>query len=151
MTASPGFPLPDLEFTPLAPLWDGAQIGEFRLPRCTACGRFDWYPTGQCRGCSGDAIVWTALSGRGFLHSWAVVHRALHPPLNPLGTYISAIVRIAEDPQTRFVTRLIDTPPERIFADMPVQVRFVDLGYPAVETGTIAPLFAAEHNDQEQS
>jgi uncharacterized OB-fold protein len=144
------FPLPDPDFAPLAPLWEGARISEFRLPRCTTCGRFDWYPTGQCRGCNGDEINWTVLSGRGFLHSWAVVHRALHPSLKPLNTYISAIIRVAEDPKTRFVTRLVDTPLDRIHADMPVQVRFVDAGYPEVETGTIAPLFAAANIDQEQ-
>ena len=134
------FPLPDTE-GPLAPLWSAAAQGAFRLPRCESCGAFDWYPKGQCSQCQGRDIVWSALSGRGTLFSWAVVNRALHKPLAPIAPYISAIIVIDEDRQTRFVTRLIDCDPAKLHAGMPVEVRFADLGYPALETGVIAPLF----------
>lgn len=134
------FPLPDPAFEPIAPLWRAAAEGRFSLPRC-ACGTFDWYPAGRCRACGGGDIGWVTLSGRATLFSWAVVHRALHPPLAPLGSYVSAIVTIAEDPAVRFVTRLVEARPGRLRADMPLAVRFADLGHPAVVTGVIAPLF----------
>ncbi|MCB2048253.1 MAG: OB-fold domain-containing protein [Novosphingobium sp.] len=140
MAEAKPFPLPDVD-GPLAPLWQAASQGEFRLPRCQPCGTFDWYPTGECRACHGSDIEWVALSGRGTLFSWAVVKRALHKPLAPIAPYVSAIVVIDEDRKTRFVTRLVDCDPESLHAGMPVEVFFADLGYPAVETGVAAPLF----------
>jgi uncharacterized OB-fold protein len=135
-------PLPDLAHAATAPLWEAAGRGQFALPRCTDCRAFDWYPKGECRQCRGSNIVWTELSGRGTLFSWAVVKRALHKPLAPIAPYVSAIVVIDEDRLTRFVTRLIDCDPNELRAGMPVEVRFADLGYPALKTGVTAPLFA---------
>ena len=144
MTSEHDFPLPDPAFEPLQPFWHGAAHGELRLPRCRACGAFDWYPSGSCEACGGTDIGWQALSGDGHLFSWAVVRRPLHPPLAGLGTYISAIVALAEDPQTRLVTRLVDCEPDGLNIDMPVHAVFRDLGYPDLETGVTAPLFATE-------
>ncbi len=141
------FPLPDHGFGPIAPLWQAAARREFRLPRCCSCGTFDWYPKGGCALCQSSTIEWSLLSGRGTLFSWAVVERALHKPLAPLAPYVSAIIVINEDRLTRFVTRLIDCEPAELTAGMPVEVRFCDLGYPAVETGIIAPLFAIPDGD----
>jgi uncharacterized protein len=135
------FPLPDTETGPLVPLWQAAARGEFALPRCQDCGAFAWYPHPACSHCGGSDIAWTPLSGRATLFSWAVVNRALHKPLAPLVPYISAMVVIDEDRQTRFVTRLVDCDASDLRAGMPVAVRFADLGYPAVTTGVIAPLF----------
>jgi uncharacterized protein len=135
------FPLPDLVDGPIAPLWQAASRREFRLPRCSACGAFDWYPKGRCGVCGGSSIEWTRLSGRATLFSWAVVNRALHKPLAPIAPYVSAIVVIDEDRLTRFVTRLIDCDPADLHAGMEVVVRFADLGYPALETGITAPHF----------
>ena len=140
------FPLPDLDSGPIAPMWQAAQRREFSLPRCTVCGAFDWYPSGQCGQCNGSDIAWSPLSGRATLFSWAVVNRALHKPLAPIAPYISAIVVIDEDHETRFVTRLIDCDAQDLFPGMPVAVRFVDLGYPALETGVMAPLFTKSDN-----
>jgi uncharacterized OB-fold protein len=147
MAEAKPFPLPDLEHGPIAPLWQAAARREFRLPRCRSCGTFDWYPKGSCKQCRGSDIEWTALSGRGTLFSWAIVERALHKPLAPIAPYISAIVEIDEDRSTRFVTRLIDCENQQLRAGMPVEVCFVDLGYPAVETGVTAPLFAPTDTD----
>jgi uncharacterized OB-fold protein len=142
MTEIKSFPLPDRNWAPLAPLWEAAAAGEFRLPRCTDCDRFNWYPTGICQQCGSDAIAWVPLSGRARLFSWAVVHRALYAPLAPLGSYISAIVTIEEDPNTRFVTRLVHVEPDALRLDLELEVRFLDAGYPTLTTGFTVPLFA---------
>lgn len=134
--------VPDLSFEPLAPLWRAAAEGELKLPRCQQCGKFDWYPKGVCAGCGGGDIVWTKLSGRAKLFSWAVVKRALHLPIAPLGPYVSAIVAIEEDPNVRIVTRVVDCDPEGLQDGMELEVKFADLGYPGVQTNVTAPLFA---------
>ncbi len=141
------FPTPNVDDGPITPLWRAAAQREFRLPRCTSCGTFNWYPKGDCKHCGGRDLEWALLSGRGTLFSWAVVHRALHKPLAPIAPYVSAIVVIDEDRETRFITRLIDCDPAGLHAGMPVEVRFADLGYPAVETGVTAPHFTTHQAD----
>jgi uncharacterized OB-fold protein len=150
MAEAKPFPLPDLDNPVLAPFWQAAARGEFALPRCQACGAFDWYPKRQCRQCSGRDIGWTVLSGRATLYSWAVVKRALHKPLAPIAPYVSAIVVIDEDRLTRLVTRLIDCEPDALRIGMPVRVRFADLGHPALETGIVAPLFTPITNGRDE-
>lgn len=135
------FPLPDPEHGPFTPLWKAAGEGQFALPRCRSCGKLDWYPRGECRRCGGDDIEWTVLSGRGELFSWAIVHRALDPRLADIAPYISAIVTLEEDPDCRFVTRIIDCDEQHLRAGLAVAARFADLGYPGLIIGTIAPLF----------
>ena len=144
---SAAFPLPDRDYAPLAPLWEGASRREFCLPRCIACLHLNWYPAEVCRFCDSAEIAWERLSGEALLFSWSIVHRALHKPLSPLGPYISAIVIVAEDPAARFVTRLVEAAPTRLRADMPLIVRFEDAGWPAFETGQVVPLFTPANSE----
>ena len=135
------FPLPDRSWPALAPFWSAAQRSELCLPKCGACGQLNWYPQDQCGGCGGPDFNWVRMSGRGTLFSWAIVNRALHPPLAALAPYVSAIVTLEEDVDTRLVTRIVDANPDDLLTDQPVEVYFADLGYPACETGVISPLF----------
>jgi uncharacterized OB-fold protein len=143
MNPSQGLPLPDTCLPALKLYWEAARRQEFRLPRCLACKRFNWYPEPSCRGCGGGTFAWETLSGRGTLFSWAVVHRALDARLAPLQPYTVGIVQIAEDPAVRVVMRIVDTDPSTLGIGMPVRVRFEDLGYPVIQTGVIAPLCVA--------
>ncbi|AIT80578.1 hypothetical protein JI59_12770 [Novosphingobium pentaromativorans US6-1] len=126
----------------MAPFWQAAQSGQLSLPRCNDCGRLDWYPKGECRRCGGARIAWTALSGKATLFSWALVRRALDPRLAAIAPYISAIVTLEEDADSRFVTRLVDCSEALLRPGLPVAVRFLDLGYPSLQTGVTAPLFS---------
>jgi len=133
--------LPDLGFAPLAPFWAAAQEGQLSLPKCCDCAKITWYPAESCPQCSGSTFEWKAVSGKARLFSWAIVSRALHRPLAPLGPYISAIVAIEEDPSVRLVTRLVDCDAKALTQDMPVRLKCADAGYPEVETGFIVPFF----------
>ena len=141
MTDALHLPMPDFE-SPLAPFWRAAQDGELLLPGCTVCGRLDWYPQGLCRTCSSTDIRWKTLSGDARLFSWTTVTRALDARLAAIVPYVSAIVVLAEDPASRLVTRLVDVQPDTLCAELAVRARFVDLGYPTLAIGLIAPLFA---------
>ena len=135
------FPLPDFTDEETGPLWRAARNGRLGLPSCKACGRIDWYPRGTCRSCNSAKIGWEVLSGTAVLFSWAIVRRALDQRLDRLVPYISAIVTLAEDPQSRFVTRLVDVAESDLSAGMELTVCFRDLGFPGQPTGVIAPLF----------
>ena len=137
------FPLPDVMWPPTREFWAGAARGELVLPRCETCARYVWYPDGACRFCGGAALRWTAVSGRGRVFSWSIVHRAFIPQLAPLVPFVTALVAIDEDPAVRLATFVVDCPPDRLRIDMPVRVVFRALRFGGVAGEVMAPLFVA--------
>jgi uncharacterized OB-fold protein len=135
------FPLPDVAWEPTRPFWEGAARSKLVLPRCS-CGRFVWYPDGTCRSCGGSIRAWTAVSGRGRLFSWSIVHRAFIPQLASLVPFVTGLVAIEEDPGVRLATLVVDCPHDRLRIDMPVAVTFRPLQFAGVEGSVLAPLFA---------
>ena len=136
------FPLPDVGWPPTRPFWEAAARHELLLPRCDACGRWVWYPDGACRRCGGGAHTWTAVSGRGRLFSWSIVHRAFIPQLADLVPFVTGLVSIDEDCAVRLATFVVDCPHDRLRIDMPVAVTFRTLAFAGVEGAMIAPMFA---------
>ncbi len=140
MTA-PGFPLPDTEGAPTAPLWAAAADHRLSLPRCDDCGRLVWYPAEACRRCGGPSQSWVDLSGRGTLFSWVVVHQQFLPQYDP--PYVTALVAVDEDPAVRLATRLLEVDPADpgLTVDQAVEVVFAPLTFPSVEGEVTAPLW----------
>ncbi len=134
-------PLPDPDFAPAAGFWDGAAAGELRIPRCSACGTWIWYPRATCPACSGTAIAWTATSGHGTLFSFAVVRRALWEPYAPFVPYATGLVALAEDPAVRIVTRFVGCDVDALRVDQPVHAVFAPLAFPGDPRRPVAPLF----------
>ena len=136
------FPLPEIDWEPLRPFWAAAAEQRLEIPRCSTCHRWNWYPPERCRSCDGESLVWTAVSGRATLFSWAVVRRALAPGFADQVPYLTGIVTLAEDPAVRLVTRFVDCEPEDLRVDLPMQVVFRPLRYEDVEGEVVGPLFA---------
>jgi uncharacterized OB-fold protein len=136
------FPLPDVDWEPTREFWAGAARKELCLPRCTACTRIDWYPTGRCRHCGADDVAWVAVSGRGTLFSWTVVRHVLVKQYAGLVPYATGLVSIDEDPAVRIVTRLVDCRPEELCIGMPMRAVFRPLEFEGVEGTVMAPMFA---------
>jgi len=116
--------LPDVEWPVARPFWEGAAAGELRIPRCTACGRFVWYPAATCPGCGGGEHAWTRVSGRGRLFTWVTVHRAFLPGFDGRVPYVTALVELEEDPRVRLACFLRDVPASGPHIGMPVEVVF---------------------------
>jgi uncharacterized OB-fold protein len=74
------------------PYWDGLRAGRFMVQQCTSCGQLRHYPRPLCSACWSFDTEWTALSGRGTIHSWTVCHHAFLPAFKPELPYIVAIV-----------------------------------------------------------
>ena len=55
--AIPSFAPPLSDHT--RPFWDGVAAGELRLPRCSACQSWQWYPLSGTTHCAGATIDWT--------------------------------------------------------------------------------------------
>lgn len=135
---------PDLELASLRGFWEGAAEGELRLPRCTACGAWIWYPRPKCTECDGSDLAWTATSGRGTLYSFAIVHRALWAPYASFVPYATGLVALAEDPALRIVTRLVHCDPEALRVDQPVRAVFEPLAFPDDARRCTAPFFVPD-------
>jgi uncharacterized protein len=67
------------------------------------------------------------MGGDATLYSWVVVHRSAQPALQEHLPYTVAVVALAEDPEVRFVGRLVELDdPGRLRIGVPVEVLFVD-------------------------
>lgn len=108
-----------------APFWEGCKQRELRLPFCTVCQRYFFYPRRYCPTCLSDAITWRKASGRGTLHTYIINHRPA-PGFEQDAPYVIAIVQLDEGP--RLMTNIINVEPqpENLIPDMPVEVVFED-------------------------
>jgi uncharacterized OB-fold protein len=107
------------------PFWDAARRHELSLPFCRPCGAFFFYPRAACPRCLSPDLEWRAVSGRGTLHTFTVVHRGQKG--FPLGVpYVIAVVELEEGP--RMMTNLVGVTPDpsAIRIGMPVEVTFLD-------------------------
>ena len=104
-----------------APYWEGTRLGELRAQRCSDCKYLRWPPSAVCPRCLSRQTEWIALSGRGRVYSWIVVHKSQHPAFwgDP---YNVAIVELDEGP--RLHTNLVEVDPAKIAIGMPVEVVF---------------------------
>ena len=108
-----------------APYWDAAKEHRFVLPKCTACGRYHFYPRSVCPYCRSRDLAWEAASGSGEVYSFTIVHRAPSPTFAQQAPYIIAVVELREGP--RMMTRLVGVEPKAVRIGMPVSVAFDDI------------------------
>ncbi len=135
------FPLPDVDDELTAGYFAGAARGELRVPRCTACARWCWYPEAMCPACGG-ALAWTAAAGRGSLFTWVVVERAFLPAFAEMVPFVTALVALEEDPAVRIVALLVDIDPAALTVDQPLEAVFRPLTFPTVPDRTVVvPMF----------
>ena len=106
------------------PFWDGAKEGKLMLPRCTDCNRVHWYPRLICPFCHTMDIEWFEASGEGFIHTYAVQHRAFGGWSEEV-PYVTAFIDLKEGDRMMTVLRGVDaTKPEDIKIGASVKVEF---------------------------
>ena len=108
----------------LAPFFEGCRAGELRIPRCAACGTWNWYPPLFCKSCGTAAPAWTRVSGRAKLFTWTIVHRAFLDDFAARVPYLTALVELEEDPSLRLATLLVDVEREDLHLDLLLEVVF---------------------------
>ena len=105
-----------------APYWEGCRQGELRMQRCTACGHLRWPPAVLCARCLGQGGEWVALSGRGTIYSFIIVHRPQHPAFFEDAPYNVAIVELEEG--IRMHANVVGCENEALRVGLPVEVVF---------------------------
>ena len=120
-----------------APYWQGAKAHKLLLPRCNACGKFWFPPSGRCVHCLSPDFAWRESAGKGRIYSSVVFHRVYHPAFEADVPYAVAIVELDEGP--RLLANIVGTPPEDIRCDMRVRVVFEERGEYMIPQFVIAP------------
>src|SRR6266851_1235156 len=106
------------DLTPIAispltePYWAGCKNGQLTLQRCAGCGAFRHPPAPICHVCRSDATEWVAVSGRGTVYTYTVVHHPVHPKLQEAIPYNVVLVALEDAPGVRVVSNVIDAGPE---------------------------------------
>lgn len=59
--------------------WNYTQNKEFRLQKCSDCGKFRFPPGPTCDACLSDNFEWALMGGRGKVLSWTTFRRAYFP------------------------------------------------------------------------
>lgn len=97
------------------PYWAGAKERKLMLPRCTSCNKVHFYPRIICPNCGERSIEWVEATGEGYLHTFAVQHRAMGAWAEE-APFVTAYIDLKEGDRVFTVLRGVDpTKPEEIF------------------------------------
>jgi uncharacterized protein len=117
-------PIPDPDPYTTAPFWEGALAGKLMLPRCADCNKTHWYPRILCPHCHSRNIVWYEASGEGWIHTFAVQHRAMGAWAEEV-PFVTAYIDLKEGDRMFTVLRGVDgNKPEDIKVGAPVKIEF---------------------------
>lgn len=105
------------------PWWDATRDRRLLLQRCTDCSHTQHYPRAVCTSCGAFSLDWIDATGRGWVDSFTVVHRAPHPALDT--PYVIARVKLEEGPT--ILTRIVDTPESELRCDVPVRLQWTEI------------------------
>jgi len=115
--------------------WTGGAAGELRITRCTSCRRWIFPLSAHCPDCGGST-AYEATSGRGTVFT----HTTNAHPYNPAVPlpYNISIVELVDQEGLRFMTNVVECPPDDVQIGMPVHVVFEQHGE------VFVPLFAPD-------
>ncbi len=81
-----------------SPYFEGLDVSELRLQRCTHDGTWRFPESPVCPKCLSEDFEWTAVSGRARLWSWIVMHQVYFEAFADEVPYLVAFVQLAEGP-----------------------------------------------------
>ena len=102
--------------------WNYTQSKEFRLQKCSECGKFRWPPGPTCDRCLSDEFEWTLMAGRGKILSWTTFHRSYFPEYPAPHTTI--VLELDEGPL--FAAYPVKIGPEDLSEGMELSLRWTD-------------------------
>jgi uncharacterized OB-fold protein len=107
--------------------WEKAKAHELWLRHCDDCNKAYFYPRDICPMCFSRNTSWVQASGKGTLHTFAIVHRAPTPAFRDDAPFVVAMVDLEEGP--RMPTNLVGVEPDpaNIKVGMAVEVVFEDI------------------------
>ena len=117
-------PIPDPEQYITKPFWDGCREGKLMLPRCVTCNKVHFYPRAICPFCHSTDLEWIEASGEGYVHTFAVQHRAFGGWAEE-APFVTAYIDLKEGDRIFTVLRGVDpTQPDLAWIGRKVKVEF---------------------------
>jgi uncharacterized OB-fold protein len=116
--------------------WEACARRELRIQRCGGCGTYRFPPLSGCRDCGATEAEWVAVSGRGKVFSFSVVH---HPALAEIREdvpYAVVVVELDDAPGARLISNVLDADHDEIEIGMPLQ-----LAWDEPAPGVVLPRF----------
>ena len=117
-------PIPEPEQYITKPFWDGAKAGKLMLPRCVTCNKVHFYPRAICPFCHSTDLEWIEASGEGYVHTFAVQHRAFGGWAEE-APFVTAYIDLKEGDRMFTVLRGVDAlQPDLAWIGRKVRVEF---------------------------
>jgi uncharacterized OB-fold protein len=106
--------------------WDACNEGkQLLVQNCKACNRLQYPPEPACPACGkADNLEWKPVSGRGTIHSYAVIYDSPIKTMQAEQPYNTAVISLEEDPGVLFLSNLPGTPVDQVSIGSKVQVIF---------------------------
>jgi uncharacterized OB-fold protein len=102
--------------------WTGGRNGELLIHRCRTCFNF-FLPGGPvCWRCRSTDVAPEPVSGRGWVASYTVNRQTWIPAFPP--PYAVALIELAEQPDTRVVSNIVEIDPDDVTIGLEVEVFF---------------------------
>lgn len=102
------------------PFFAAGAEGRLLLAACDACGELRLPSSAVCPACLGEGFSWREASGRGTVHTFAVMHQRYHPAWEPDLPYNIAVVELEEGP--RMPANVVGVANEELAVGMAVEV-----------------------------
>ena len=118
---SPPLPRPDAL---TQPFWEACRRRALEVSACVDCGHLFLPPGPCCPRCWSVEVTARSVSGSGRVASFAIYRRTYHP--GKPAPYVVALVELDEGP--RLLSNVVGCSPEAVAIDMPVRVRFEEVG-----------------------
>lgn len=119
------------------PFWTGGADGRLTIARCTRCALWVQPPAADCPDCGGR-LAPQPVSGQGTVFTYTVNYQPFNPEV-PV-PYVVAIIELAEQPDLRIATNIIDCEPDSVHIGQSVEVRFE--GHDVDGDTVFVPVFA---------
>ena len=126
ISAEPLRPLP-LADDLTADYWASIRAHRLSIQHCSNCGRYNHVPSLICPACGSDDLAFKAVTGRGTLYSWTILHDAPAPGFRDRLPVIIGIVELEEQPRLMLVTNLVEFAPDQLRLGREVEVVFEDI------------------------
>jgi uncharacterized protein len=110
-TAADGLPdfAPRFDTSLVKPFYEALARGEFRLPACSICGTWQWYPYEFIKCHAGATHEWREAPKTGRVFTFAAAHRGFLPNASPKAApYVSALVELDGIEGVRIPTYLVN-------------------------------------------
>ncbi|HLG67644.1 MAG TPA: OB-fold domain-containing protein [Acidimicrobiales bacterium] len=104
--------------------WDGARQEKLVLLRCTRCRSYVHPPRGFCPSCGQERLEPSAVSGKGRVYSWSVMHAGGNPGFDDKLPYVVVVVELDEQPGLRTIGNLLGASAAELAVGRAVEVCF---------------------------